>query len=327
MVTVKIFHGYEIKRFRFESLQDLTHENLQFLWKENFRSLTEEHCFKYFDEEGDMCTLTKSTFKDAFASIFEKRSPLPASAVGVQSVNPVDSAQVAGTGQKSEVVGEGEVFHLFACEKVCVPTTTLWNQRDFPWLKGRPEAITKQQREIKARELHPGITCDGCGTVPMSGTRYKCAECVDFDLCASCYDSPPTENILEHVSEHDFVQMSAFDSMKNQRRGAGGYPLAFRAEMSEQPESVTPVMQTRETVNPLSPRFSSEWTEVSIGAPHIEGLLRAFGVDVDSAKEAVRKFITTGDFQDIVEHLKILRTVPMAETVRAPQATVGTSSQ
>lgn len=41
--------------------------------------------------------------------------------------------------------------------------------------------------------VHIGITCDGCRTSPVAGTRFKCAHCLDFDLCTSCYSrlAPP----------------------------------------------------------------------------------------------------------------------------------------
>ena len=323
MVTVKIFHGYEVKRFKFESVQDLTHDNLHHLWKENFRSLTEEHCFKYFDDEGDLCTLTKSTFKDAFSTAFTRKPISPSS-------QPPQASATAETVEGSSLIakpgvdgGEEEIFHLFACERVSVPTTTLWNQREFPWLKSRPEAMAKRRLEIRSREVHPGITCDGCETVPMIGTRYRCNECVDFDLCASCYDAPPTEDVLEHVADHDFIQMSSMDTIRERRRGMSGIPLAFGGDKTQQGETTGQVSPARENASPLSPRVGSEWTEVSIGAPHVEGLLRAFGVDVDSAREAVRKFITTGDFKDIVEQMGNLRTVAIAEAVRTPSTSIG----
>ncbi|KAJ3362403.1 hypothetical protein GGF31_001595 [Allomyces arbusculus] len=34
--------------------------------------------------------------------------------------------------------------------------------------------------------VHRGITCNHCGTSPIRGLRYKCSNCVDFDLCETC---------------------------------------------------------------------------------------------------------------------------------------------
>ena len=33
--------------------------------------------------------------------------------------------------------------------------------------------------------VHQGITCDGCSKV-LRGKRFKCVNCDDYDLCASC---------------------------------------------------------------------------------------------------------------------------------------------
>ena len=325
MVTVKIFHGFEVKRFRFGSMKELTNDNLQYLLKENFKSFRDEHCLKYLDDEGDLCTLTKSTFSDAFARALENKAS-PSAQQGLTTVTQSESAQAVGSpqGTRAEVVEQ--VIHLFACESVAVPTTTLWNQREFPWVSGEPEAKSIGQGIFRPREIHSGITCDGCGTIPLCGIRYKCAECVDFDLCSSCYDTPPTEEIVEHAALHGFIQMSARETMRQSRRGVGRYPLAFPRVQSEQPEPepiTPPVIQARQPGGTLSPRVGSEWTEVSIGAPHIEGLLRAFGIDIDSAKGAVRKFIATGDFQEIVEHLKVLKNAPVSEAVGTPPTSAG----
>jgi len=35
-------------------------------------------------------------------------------------------------------------------------------------------------------EVHHGVTCDGCKTYPITGSRFKCTTCPDYDLCASC---------------------------------------------------------------------------------------------------------------------------------------------
>jgi hypothetical protein len=36
---------------------------------------------------------------------------------------------------------------------------------------------------------HPGITCDGCGVVPMVGYRYRCKSCANHDVCEMCWDA------------------------------------------------------------------------------------------------------------------------------------------
>merc|ERR1711865_1146350 len=57
----------------------------------------------------------------------------------------------------------------------------------------------KEAQEAKKKEIeekgpgyfgdHPGITCDGCGTVPVFGYRYRCKQCANHDICETCYDS------------------------------------------------------------------------------------------------------------------------------------------
>ncbi|KAJ2894643.1 uncharacterized protein MKZ38_007368 [Zalerion maritima] len=34
--------------------------------------------------------------------------------------------------------------------------------------------------------VHRGCACNACGTVPIRGIRYRCANCADFDLCETC---------------------------------------------------------------------------------------------------------------------------------------------
>jgi hypothetical protein len=34
--------------------------------------------------------------------------------------------------------------------------------------------------------VHADVTCDACGVRPLTGARFKCAVCADYDLCAAC---------------------------------------------------------------------------------------------------------------------------------------------
>ncbi|KAF1834162.1 EF-hand, partial [Decorospora gaudefroyi] len=49
--------------------------------------------------------------------------------------------------------------------------------------------------------LHRGITCNGCDEKPIRGTRWHCANCVDFDLCSSC------EATNSHCKHHVFYKI------------------------------------------------------------------------------------------------------------------------
>ena len=41
---------------------------------------------------------------------------------------------------------------------------------------------------ITEEEVHYAITCDQCDVGPICGRRYKCSECLDYDLCGECKD-------------------------------------------------------------------------------------------------------------------------------------------
>lgn len=49
--------------------------------------------------------------------------------------------------------------------------------------------------------IHRGITCNMCHTSPIRGVRYKCANCVDFDICEVC------ESSEAHNKLHVFIKI------------------------------------------------------------------------------------------------------------------------
>ncbi|ORX87925.1 EF-hand, partial [Anaeromyces robustus] len=45
------------------------------------------------------------------------------------------------------------------------------------------------------------VTCNNCGIAPIRGIRYKCANCVDYDLCSAC------EAQDVHIKTHLFLKI------------------------------------------------------------------------------------------------------------------------
>ncbi|XP_045778875.1 E3 ubiquitin-protein ligase Kcmf1 [Maniola jurtina] len=76
---------------------------------------------------------------------------------------------------------------------------------------------------------HEGVSCDACLKNNFRGRRYKCLICIDYDLCAACYESGATTN--QHTTEHPMqciLSRSDFDLYY------GGETLAL-----EQPQAYT----------------------------------------------------------------------------------------
>lgn len=64
--------------------------------------------------------------------------------------------------------------------KNCIDELTSMKKK-FDDIKLRAPAPKKINKKI-----HIGIICDGCGESPITGNRYKCAVCSDFNYCEEC---------------------------------------------------------------------------------------------------------------------------------------------
>lgn len=91
---------------------------------------------------------------------------------GDDAVTEVDIADLADSG----VEAEGQRMHelMFAISKN----------------RARTEGV-----------IHRGITCDSCHRMPITGIRYRCANCPDFDLCEDCEAQDP------HIKTHVFYKI------------------------------------------------------------------------------------------------------------------------
>ncbi|RHZ63314.1 hypothetical protein Glove_330g24 [Diversispora epigaea] len=62
--------------------------------------------------------------------------------------------------------------------------------------------------------VHRGTTCNNCSMSPIRGVRYKCANCVDYDLCEICEQRDDV-----HLNLHTFLKIKIpIPSLANPRK-------------------------------------------------------------------------------------------------------------
>jgi peptidoglycan hydrolase-like protein with peptidoglycan-binding domain len=72
--------------------------------------------------------------------------------------------------------------------------------------------LLKFRQPVNTPVVHSGITCDGCSQSPITGVRFKCRTCADYDLCESC----EAKNV--HPADHPMIK---FKVEKARHRGGG----------------------------------------------------------------------------------------------------------
>ena len=82
------------------------------------------------------------------------------------------------------------------------------------------EDIKKTLRQARRpTNVHFGVTCSGCRSAPVSGTRFRCVACADLDLCETCFSRGA------HPA-HPFISRATTSPEENWvaaiRPGAGG---------------------------------------------------------------------------------------------------------
>ena len=55
---------------------------------------------------------------------------------------------------------------------------------------------------------HDGTKCDSCRQYPIFGIRWKCAECISYDLCSVCYNKD------KHDLRHRFYRITTMGNEK-----------------------------------------------------------------------------------------------------------------
>lgn len=83
---------------------------------------------------------------------------------------------------------------------------TAWRRGHSPSARGGQSLLNLLYHiaEDQARRegyVHRGVTCNSCGSMPIRGIRYRCANCTDFDLCETC------ESMQVHPKTHLFYKV------------------------------------------------------------------------------------------------------------------------
>jgi len=86
-------------------------------------------------------------------------------------------------------------------------------------------------KEPGRRDIHHGVTCDGCGMKPIEGVRFKCLVCPNFDLCSSC------EEKNQHPSDHTLLKLKVRSGgeVPRCRRGPGFNGFGFGSHFAQTP--------------------------------------------------------------------------------------------
>jgi hypothetical protein len=88
---------------------------------------------------------------------------------------------------------------------------------------------------------HHGIICDGCGVTPISGDRFKCLACPDYDLCTTC------EEKGIHPEDHPMMKIRVPDSFRWGHHGRWGRrrcARGFRGHCRRQAQQKCPVQES-----------------------------------------------------------------------------------
>lgn len=122
-------------------------------------------------------------------------------------------------------------------------------------LLGLIYTIAEEQAK-KEGYVHRGVTCNGCNIIPIRGIRYRCANCVDYDLCEQC------EALQLHPRTHLFYKVRI--------------PAPFLGN-PRQPQPVWYPGKPSSIIYPLSKEDKTKYCEKSgLQLPQVEALWEQF---------------------------------------------------
>lgn len=212
-VVVKVFYGKEAHRIAFP-VDKITFGDLKNKIAVRIKKEPSNFALKYEDQENDRVTLTcDEDIRDAINVARE----LNASSLKIyvsDSSDPVDQDEfvllqsadksVELKREEPKPVVESQVsfeqlnadFQKMLEDKlnaepkkpepvvaapVQVPVTPVVEEKSEP-----APVVDEKQADAS---VHSDVTCDGCNASPITGVRFKCIVCHNFDLCSKCEEA------------------------------------------------------------------------------------------------------------------------------------------
>ena len=69
------------------------------------------------------------------------------------------------------------------------------------------EVTLEKLTQFYANEIHQSVSCDGCSQSTITGLRFKCDTCPNYDLCQKCFVNSTTSE--KHKSFHPVILSSS----------------------------------------------------------------------------------------------------------------------
>jgi len=243
MMKVKVQFGNDMRKWRYPDSK--RYQNLLQFVKQSFNFLDERQFYVQFeDDEGDHLTLTsEADFEDAFSSaVQEGRKSLkifivkgsiedshinnnrfafsPAASVSthVQLSNEKPLQQSQQSLQQSQQSLQQSQQPLQQSQQPLQQSQQPLQQSQ-QLLQQQP-SNQKQEQESKSnipndeheeKQIHDSVTCDSCQRCPITGIRYKCSVCNNYDLCEDC------ERAGKHNHSHPMLKIRSSVACPNFR--------------------------------------------------------------------------------------------------------------
>ncbi|XP_052220279.1 uncharacterized protein LOC127837356 isoform X3 [Dreissena polymorpha] len=113
--------------------------------------------------------------------------------------SPMASSRRSSRSQETAASSASEPTILSRCFKWCKSGQRAQEEASR---KRSHQALPINMRPTSKGTPHYGISCAVCNVAPILGTRWKCSDCPDYDMCSTCYE----EFVQLHDMSHQFIK-------------------------------------------------------------------------------------------------------------------------